>query len=156
MRMIGSRKADGLASAFHGSDKNGGRLSLSASDNTTTRRARQVLFAGAKHTCSIDPDGILRKTVRAEHQLQKPPAWAFDAAHIDAAKEADVAGVEVAVADTGRTYTVDFATFLRHAFTFNRGYGPQVGCELRHWTVSGPGLPEADPKPAQPVQLGLF
>lgn len=128
--------------------------------NTPTRAPRQVLWADGKHTWSIDPDGVLRKTAKPEHQLRIPPAWCFDVAHIEAGKTAQVSKVEVFVPETNTTYRIPFATFVAHSFFLNRQHGPQWGCVLRYWTVTGPML-EAQPQAApqaqsEPLQLALW
>lgn len=129
-------------------------------DTTSGRGSRQVLWDGEKHTCAIDPDSTLRKTVvGSEHMLRYPPAWAFSAAHVEAARANGVLRVEVFDKETGRVYRCPFAVFLAHGFSFDRKHGPQVGLVLRYWTVTGPGIAETEPPAAretQPVQLALL
>jgi hypothetical protein len=67
------------------------------------------------------------------HQLQRPPAWATDRAHLEQLQAADGAGVRLHTTD-GRELEAPLSAFERHGFAVGRGHGDQVGLALRYWT----------------------
>lgn len=150
--MTGKQKP---AAVTAGREWGGGQATHSEDHNTTggaarQSPARQVLWAGSKHTASIDPDGVLRKTARSRHMLRTPRAWAFDEAHIAAAQRTGVLRVEVFDTDTQTTYRAAVADFETFGIRLDRGYGPQIALPLARWQTSG-----ADDA-RQPAQLALF
>lgn len=66
------------------------------------------------------------------HQLQRPPAWATDRAHIAQLRAAGGAGVRLHTTD-GRELEAPLSAFERHGFPVGRGHGEQVGLALRYW-----------------------
>ncbi len=95
----------------------------------------------------IDGD-ILRKHARREHMLQRPAAWAWDSAILDAAEKDGARFTEVEC--DGLIYRASLSDFRRYGFPVNRGHGVQRGLPLAHWQIWRKG--EAPPA----VQLGLF
>ena len=82
----------------------------------------------------------LRKTGldKAAHQLQRPPAWSTDTAHLDRLRElagtvecpADVVLVEA----TGKTWHAPLRAFDEHGIHVTRQHGDQTGLALKYWS----------------------
>ena len=113
----------------------------------TTRRGVEVRRADGRIVGQLDGD-ILRKSARREHMLQRPPAWAWDTAILEAAENAGARFTEVEC--EGLIYRAALADFRRYGFPVNRGYGSQRGLPLSFWHVRRVGE-----QPAA-VQLDLF
>jgi len=76
------------------------------------------------------------KTVdQARHQLQRPPAWAFDKSIIGEAVGLGAKLLVVKTRDTRRIYKVGLDYFLEHCGNLDRGFGAQQFLPLSHWTV---------------------
>jgi hypothetical protein len=124
---------------------------------------KDLYNARGQATASI-VDGLLRKTIGAQHLLARPPALAFDADHIEEAAAAGVTKVLVRNRDTGAVYRVSFETFRAKSFEIDRGFGRQRALALRHWQIEGGepspstliGTTPATTKMGDPGQLSLF
>lgn len=114
---------------------------------TTTRRGVEVRRADGRIVGQLCGD-VLTKHARREHMLQRPPAWAWDTAILDAAENAGARVTEVEC--DGLIYRASLADFRRYGFPVNRGYGAQRGLALTYWHVRPVGQPPAA------VQLSLF
>lgn len=79
-------------------------------------------------------NGVLRKTVKRSHQLQRPAAWGWDTAIIDQAERAGVRFTEL-TDENGRVWRASLADFRRHGVRVNRGFGAQVALPLSFWQV---------------------
>ncbi len=108
---------------------------------TSTSILSQVRFENDRGrlvgTLLEDDRGLwMRKYVDSrKHQLWKPPAWACDVEHLR--QLADVGGVGVRLEDErGRVWKATLAQFRAHGIPIDRGHGPQVALELRHWAVT--------------------
>lgn len=87
-------------------------------------------------------NGVLRRNIRgSKHILRLPPAIAFDRCIIEEARREGCREIEVTDTESDRVYTLDFADFEKHAFPIDRGFGAQLGCELRWWNVRKAGEP---------------
>ncbi|MBI3175850.1 MAG: hypothetical protein HYZ25_19180 [Chloroflexi bacterium] len=74
------------------------------------------------------------KNIKTDWILRKPPAIAND---IQALHNAERAGAEYCCftcTDTGIIYRAPIAKIWDLGFTFNRGFGEQVGLSLSHWS----------------------
>lgn len=91
---------------------------------------------------------VLRKHARREHMLQRPPAWAWDTAILEAAENAGARFTEVECG--GLIYRATLDDFKRYGFSVNRGYGAQRGLTLEYWQIRRVG------EQAAAVQLDLF
>jgi len=91
---------------------------------------------------------VLHKHARREHMLQRPPAWAWDTAILEAAENAGARFTEVECSDMIYRATLD--DFKRYGFPVNRGYGAQRGLTLNYWQIRRKGEPPAA------VQLTLW
>lgn len=79
---------------------------------------------------------VLRKRVRASiHQLRRPPSWAVDLEILRKAMADGARMVEIEDTETGRVFVADIRLFDLYGFTFNRGFGVQVGLPLTYWRV---------------------
>lgn len=77
---------------------------------------------------------VLRKRVKGSiHQLRQPPAWALDAAILEAAIADGARHVVIEDAERGQVYRADIRLFDLHGFRFDRGFGAQVGLPLKFW-----------------------
>lgn len=90
----------------------------------------------------------LTKHAKREHMLQRPAAWAWDDAILQAAENAGARFTEIEC--DGLIYRASIADFKRYGFPVNRGFGPQRGLALTYWHVRRVGEAPAA------VQLGLF
>lgn len=108
---------------------------------------RQVRRADGRIVGQLAGD-VLRKNAKREHMLQRPAAWAWDVAILDAAENAGARFTEVEC--DGLIYRASLADFQRYGFPVNRGYGAQRGLPLAHWHVRRKGEPPAA------VQMSLF
>lgn len=84
-------------------------------------------------------NGVLRKTARRAHQLQRPAAWAWDREIIDRAEAAGATWTEIHDLDGGRVYRVALSDFRRYCIRVNRGFGEQLALPLPFWQVRRPG-----------------
>lgn len=91
---------------------------------------------------------VLRKHAKREHMLQRPAAWAWDAAILDTAERGGARFTEVE--SGGLIYRATLADFKRYGFPVRRGHGDQRGLALTYWHVRRVGEPPAA------VQLSLF
>ena len=108
---------------------------------------RQVRRADGRIVGELRGD-VLTKHAKREHMLQRPAAWAWDVAILDAAENAGARFTEVEC--DGLIYRASLADFQRYGFPINRGYGAQRGLPLAHWHVRRKGEPPAA------VQMSLF
>jgi hypothetical protein len=139
--MLNNTKPVGGLGATDGR-RNGDKHGGSSGRNSTTNPAKLQLRNPAGKVCGTLAGQTLRKTVsRTRHQLLEPPAWALDAEHLDIMERAGCKVVELRDRDDGSTWTATLADFQCFGFTFDRGYGRQVGLALGHWKHIVPGAP---------------
>lgn len=122
------------------------------------------IYVDGKPVYSVSPSGALRKRVRTNHFLSKPPALAADVAVIRQAQDLGADRCEFIHAETGDVYSAPLAWLAEFGIYLNRRYGAQRALPLEFWSLNG-GEPakrpraivEAEPKPEpEAVQLGLF
>jgi hypothetical protein len=123
---------------------------------TSTGGAAVSIGAGGSFTREqhITPDGqsqgpahgvvrgdVWRKRVQgSKHMLRVPrPAWAVDAADLDAAERVGAVVLELTDAETGTTYRAALRTLRERGRYLERGYGAQVCLDLEHWRSEQPG-----------------
>ena len=79
----------------------------------------------------------LHKTVdSSKHFLRTPPAIAFDELALSKAKEMGASKIKVKDKRTGLEYHTSIVNLNNRGFTFNRGFGNQVGLSLSEWSKS--------------------
>lgn len=84
---------------------------------------------------------VLRKTAKqSRHLLKKPLAWAFDIGIIEQAKRDGATVVEIFDTESKKTYRASIANFETYGFTFNRGFGDQIGLPLHFWSISNTNI----------------
>jgi hypothetical protein len=90
---------------------------------------------------------VFHKHVKGSvHQLRQPPAWALDAQSLADAKEAGATSVHLHDSETRQTFIEPVTLIEDKGWTFDRGWGRQIGLTVEHWHVEGEDAP---------VQLGL-
>ncbi len=84
---------------------------------------------------------VWRKRVQgSRHMLRVPrPAWAVDAADLDAAEHLGAVMLELTDAESGTTYRAALRTLREKGRRFERGHGEQVALALEHWRTEQPG-----------------
>lgn len=113
------------------------------------------------------PARLLYKTVDGrKHFVKMPPGIAFDDDVLRRAVELGAVNVQVTDSATNPAnhYTVELATFLRHAEVVNRGFGRQLALRFAYWRKNGaPSEVEHQAEAeaqraaaAEMQQLGLF
>lgn len=108
--------------------------SLQQNGNKRKRKINAAIIKAGGRTIGKVIEGEFRKTIHTAWILRTPPAIAND---IQALHDAERAGAVYCVftnADTGITYRAPIAKIWDMGFTFNRGYGEQIGLALSLWT----------------------
>ncbi len=83
----------------------------------------------------IVEDGTLSKVIdSSKHLLRTPPAIAFDELALSEAEEQGASKIKVKDKLTGITYYSTIEAVRSRGFTFNRGFGNQVGLSLTEWS----------------------
>ena len=114
---------------------------LSTRDCTGDGGACQIIRAQGRVVGRVR-DGVFHKRVRSSvHQLVRPPAWALDLQSFEDAKAAGAVSVELNDSDTDRTYSATVSHIESNGWTFDRGWGLQIGLSLEHWKVIGEDVP---------------
>ena len=79
-------------------------------------------------------NGIFYKKLHSSrHFLKKPKAIAFDVDSLDQARKLGAKQVKIFDLDSGIVYSISIDIIYQKGFTFNRGYGNQIGLTLNHW-----------------------
>lgn len=73
--------------------------------------------------------------------LRRPPAWCFEVALLEQAREAGVSLVAVYDAETHTTYTAPLSALLQKGIRLNRGHGEQLAVPLSCWRREDPKQP---------------
>ena len=88
-----------------------------------------------KKVVGIVEDGTLSKVIdSSKHLLRTPPAIAFDELALSEAEEQGASKIKVKDKLTGITYYSTIEAVRSRGFTFNRGFGNQVGLSLTEWS----------------------
>lgn len=136
-----------------GFNQSGNHLAVTTRSHSTTNGApRQELYSPSGIVVALIEHGQLYRSLHGQrHMLRTPPAWAFDASHIDQAQAVGVARIVVIdLDDNRRRYEIDFPDFQKFARRIDRGHGAQWACALVYWRTTGPTA-AADGR-----QLGLW
>ncbi len=119
----------------------GAAVSIGAGGSFTREQhtTAQAQSQGPKH--GVVRGDVWRKRVAgSKHQLRVPrPAWAVDAADLDAAERVGAVVLELTDLESGTTYRASLRTLREKGRYFNRGYGAQVALDLEHWRTEQPG-----------------
>lgn len=115
-------------------------------DTTSYRRRQAAIRAAGRVVGRVVGDAFI-KTVKQNHQLRTPPAWALDVQSLADAECAGARRVVLRQTDAGIIWSASIALIRDKGFVFDRGFGRQVGLVLDYWTCVDPNAP---------VQLSLF
>jgi hypothetical protein len=107
--------------------------------HSITEEKRPILFDG-KVIGTLENGRFIKHVVGSRHMLRKPPAWAIDATAFDDEILPYASEVVIVDRETGTTYRLATETFAQHKFKFNRGYGNQYACLLKHFEVEKDGV----------------
>jgi hypothetical protein len=113
---------------------------------------------------------VYQKVLRESGVLRNPPSIALSLNEIEQAKKVGAKYLRVVRIDLDETLSISFRDFERHAFSVNRGFGPQLGCPLEHFRYTFDvkdrnavlDNPRGDPEPStefvkpQPQQLDFW
>ena len=116
----------------------------------------QFLWFDGKRVASVDPDGVLRRTLHSSRHLYRgagEESWAFHVPVILAAQKLGAQRIEVRDADSGALYRAEVGDFLAHGRRFANEWGEQIALPLRHWAVLCPGALVAEQLPL-PMEVG--
>jgi len=106
---------------------------------------------------------VFTKVVMPEHFFRKSRAWGLDEEVVRALAESDCRIIRLYARDEGKTYEVDFDTYLRKSWLHTyKGFQPQRFLTLKYWTIKDndnqtikEGLKDL-PKKSQGKQNSLF
>ena len=77
---------------------------------------------------------LVKEIDSSKHLLRTPPAIAFDELALSEAEELGASRIKVKDKLTGITYYSTIEAVRSRGFTFNRGFGNQVGLSLTEWS----------------------
>lgn len=83
------------------------------------------------------------KSVRRNHQLTTPAAWALDVASLRDAERAGAVRVELRDRERGLIWRATIATIRKLGQPIDRGFGAQLALVLPYWTTTRPDEPPA-------------
>jgi hypothetical protein len=101
---------------------------------------RKPILCDGKVIGTLENGRFIKHVVGSRHKLRKPEAWAIDAAAFDDKILPNASEVVIVDKETGTTYRVATETFSQHKFKFNRGFGNQYACLLKHFEVEKDGV----------------
>tara|TARA_R100000084_G_C4547806_1_gene98660 strand:+ start:195 stop:533 length:339 start_codon:yes stop_codon:yes gene_type:complete len=85
---------------------------------------------------NVDGDTLHKTVDSSKHFLRTPPAIAFDELALSKAKEMGATKIKVKDKRTGLEYHTSIVNLENRGFTFNRGFGDQIGLSLSEWSKS--------------------
>lgn len=94
-----------------------------------------VFLSNGKIAGSIVDDSFIKTVYASKHFLRRPPAIAFDKSVVEEIQKQNVAKLVIKDRESNHTYTLTLEEFLFKAFPLNRGFGAQLACLLKEWTV---------------------
>ena len=83
---------------------------------------------------NVDGDTLNKTLDSSKHFLRTPPAIAFDELALSKAKEMGATKIKVKDKRTGLEYHTSIVNLENRGFTFNRGFGDQIGLSLSEWS----------------------
>ena len=83
---------------------------------------------------NVDGDTLNKTLDYSKHFLRTPPAIAFDELALSKAKEMGATKIKVKDKRTGLEYHTSIVNLENRGFTFNRGFGDQIGLSLSEWS----------------------
>lgn len=126
-----------------GAARSGAANAFSRSQHTTpdTQSQERQGYAAQAPVHGVVRGDVWRKRVAgSKHQLRVPrPAWAVDAADLDAAERLGAVMLELHDTEGGTVYRAALRTLREKGRYFERGYGAQVALDLEHWRTEQPG-----------------
>lgn len=105
------------------------------------------IFASGKAVGQVRGDTFHKSIRGSKHILRKPPGLAVDLQSLLDAEQAGATRIQITDKESGTKYSTSISHLKRSGFTFDRGFGRQIGLALDAWITERPGAP---------VQLGLF
>lgn len=82
----------------------------------------------------VEGETFSKSVDSSKHFLRTPPAIAFDELALSKAEEYGASKVKVKDTLTGITYYSNIEAIRSRGFTFNRGFGNQIGLSLTDWS----------------------
>ena len=83
---------------------------------------------------TVSGDTLSKQVDSSKHFLRTPPAIAFDELALSKAEELGASKIKVKDKLTGITYYSSIEAVRSRGFTFNRGFGNQIGLSLTEWS----------------------
>ena len=83
---------------------------------------------------TVSGDTLSEQVDSSKHFLRTPPAIAFDELALSKAEELGASKIKVKDKLTGITYYSSIEAVRSRGFTFNRGFGNQIGLSLTEWS----------------------
>ena len=105
------------------------------------------IFALGKSVGKVEGDTFYKSIRGSKHILRKPLGLAVDLQSLLDAEQAGATRIQILDRETGTKYSTAVSHLKRAGFTFDRGFGRQIGLALDAWITERPGAP---------VQLQLF
>ena len=105
------------------------------------------IFASGKAIGQVKGDTFYKTISGSKHMLRTPPGLAVDLQSLLDAEQAGATRIQIFDRETGTKYSTAISHLKRAGFTFERGFGRQIGLALDAWITERPGAP---------VQLDLF
>lgn len=97
-----------------------------------------IFLPGRSHPIGFVQAGVFHKSISgSKHILRKPRAIAFDRSTLTDAERAGAVSVRVVDDETRTVYTARIDDIWRYGLPVLRGYGDQIGLEMKRWTVNG-------------------
>lgn len=94
----------------------------------------KVVRLGKKVVGNVKGDTLHKTVDSSKHFLRTPPAIAFDELALSKAEELGATKIKVKDKLTGITYHSTIDAVRSRGFSFNRGFGSQVGLALSEWS----------------------
>jgi len=105
------------------------------------------IFASGKAIGQVKGDTFYKTISGSKHMLRTPPGIAVDLQSLLDAEQAGATRIQITDRETGTKYSTAISHVKRAGFTFDRGFGRQIGMGIENFITERPGAP---------VQLDLF
>jgi hypothetical protein len=127
--------------------------------NPKSKNPKGLPVSGGGHVIGyVRGDTFYRIVSGAVQFLKMPPALAFSPESLDQAEALGAVKVDIEDRDKGRHYLAGLAVIRAKGFEIDRGYGLQIACPLKNFSVTGGDSPVAlnIPDRQGPTQARLF
>ena len=102
----------------------------------TTKVKGNPVYSGGHIVGTVKGDTFRKVVLGSKHFLHKPPAICISLDALAAAEAGGAQRVEVFDKEDGSTYRASVGRIRESGFTFNRGFGSQIGLPLDYWSRS--------------------